>query len=133
MQRNWKKSWKKKTLRVLQGGFWRVFYLIFSVIFLIFSEKIGIVILSKGKNQPFDEIFNLKGVKIASKKEENQLIRTILPTLTATFVASVGYIGSGKETREPILIALVFCSINCLIGIVKLLKKHIKNANEIED
>ncbi len=70
---------------------------------------------------------------MASKKEENQLIRTLLPIILTTFIAVVGYIGSNKETREAIILALVFCSIVCLIGIVKMLVKHIKNQEEIED
>ena len=70
---------------------------------------------------------------MASKKEENQLIRTLLPLITTTFIAVIGYIGSNKETRESILMALVFCSIICLIGILKMLSKHIANQQEIED
>ena len=70
---------------------------------------------------------------MASKKEENQLIRTLLPIILTTFIATIGYIGSNRETREIIIMALIFCAIICFIGISRMVAKHISNQNEIED
>jgi len=68
-----------------------------------------------------------------SKKEDNQFMRMLFPTVLATLIGTIAYIRSGKESNFFILFILVFCVMMCIVGLGYIAKKHKENSDEIED